>query len=53
MAVPVFDHRGALMAIVGLQGPAARLTDERRRTVLPSLREAAAALSRAVGHEPD
>jgi IclR family acetate operon transcriptional repressor len=53
MAVPVFDHRGALMAILGLQGPAARLTDERRRAVLPALREVAAELSRAVGHEPD
>ncbi len=52
LAVPVFDHRGALMAILGLQGPATRLTDEHRRAVLPALREAAAALSRAVGHEP-
>ena len=51
LAVPVFDHRGALMAIVGLQGPAARLTDERRRAVLPAVRATAAALSRAVGHE--
>jgi DNA-binding IclR family transcriptional regulator len=51
LAVPVFDHRGALMAILGLQGPAARLTDARRRAVLPALQEAAASLSRAVGHE--
>jgi DNA-binding IclR family transcriptional regulator len=37
------------VAILGLQGPAARLTAARRRDVLPALRAAAAAVSRALG----
>src|SRR5919202_774183 len=40
---------GALAAIVGLQGPAARLTPERRQEVLPALLGVAAQLSGALG----
>jgi DNA-binding IclR family transcriptional regulator len=49
LAVPVFGRGGALVAILGLQGPAARLDVARRRAVLPALRDAASSLSRAVG----
>ena len=49
LAAPVFDRTGALAAVLSLQGPAARLTAERRREVLAALLEAAAELSRALG----
>lgn len=49
LAAPVLDRRGELAAILGLQGPGARLTEARRREVLPLLLEAAAALSRELG----
>ena len=41
---------GRLRAILGLQGPAARLTAERRRVVLPALLSAASAVSRRPRH---
>jgi DNA-binding IclR family transcriptional regulator len=49
LAAPVYGREGALAAILGLQGPAARLTAARRAEVLPRLLEAAAAVSRALG----
>ena len=49
LAAPVFRRGGELAAIIGLQGPAARFTAARRAEVLPRLREAAAAVSRALG----
>jgi IclR family acetate operon transcriptional repressor len=49
LAAPVAGRDGALVAILGLQGPAARLTAARRRADLPHLLAAAAALSRALG----
>jgi IclR family acetate operon transcriptional repressor len=53
LAAPVFGRGGALVAILGLQGPAARLTAERRRSVLPALLSAASAVSRALGGAAD
>jgi DNA-binding IclR family transcriptional regulator len=52
LAAPVFDRTGELAAVLGLQGPAARLTEQRRREVRPALLEAADALSRALGGAP-
>jgi DNA-binding IclR family transcriptional regulator len=49
LAAPVFGRGGALAAILGLQGPAARLTAARRAEVLPALQAAAAAVSRSLG----
>jgi IclR family acetate operon transcriptional repressor len=49
LAAPVYGRDGALVAIVGLQGPGGRLTAERRRAVLPALLRAAATVSRALG----
>lgn len=44
VAVPVLDHAGALIGILGLQGPAARFTPDRVQHALPHLRERAALL---------
>jgi DNA-binding IclR family transcriptional regulator len=51
LAAPVFGRGGELQAVLGLQGPAARLTRERRAAVLPVLLDAAAELSHALGGE--
>jgi DNA-binding IclR family transcriptional regulator len=52
LAAPVFGRTGELAAVLGLQGPAARLTAERRADVLPALLEAAGDLQRALGAGP-
>lgn len=44
LAVPVLDHAGALVGILGLQGPAARFTPERMQHALPHLHERATLL---------
>jgi DNA-binding IclR family transcriptional regulator len=49
LAAPVLGRGGELEAVLGLQGPAARLTAERRAAVLPALLEAAGRLSSALG----
>lgn len=49
LAAPVHGRAGELAAIVGLQGPAARLTAQRRRRALPALLAVAGALSRVLG----
>jgi DNA-binding IclR family transcriptional regulator len=49
LAAPVLGRGGELVAILGLQGPASRLTAARRREVRPALLGAAAEISRAVG----
>jgi DNA-binding IclR family transcriptional regulator len=52
LAAPVFGRSGELEAVVGLQGPAARLSAARRAEVLPALLDAAGELSRALGGAP-
>jgi DNA-binding IclR family transcriptional regulator len=52
LAAPVFARTGELAAVLGLQGPAARLSAKRRADVLPALLDAAAALSAALGGAP-
>jgi IclR family acetate operon transcriptional repressor len=49
LAAPVFGRSGALAAVLGLQGPASRMTAERRAEVLPALLDAARDLSAALG----
>lgn len=49
LAAPVFGRAGELAAVLGLQGPAARLTADRRAEVLPALLDAAADVQRALG----
>ena len=52
LAVPVRGPGDRLVAICGLQGPAARLPARRRREMLGFLRETAAEIARALGAEP-
>jgi DNA-binding IclR family transcriptional regulator len=49
LAAPVLGRAGELVAILGLQGPASRLSAARRRAIRPPLLDAAAALSRSIG----
>lgn len=49
LAAPVAGAAGELVAIVGMQGPLARMTAGRRAEMRPSLLESAAALSRELG----
>jgi IclR family acetate operon transcriptional repressor len=49
LAAPVFDRRDELVAIVGLQGPASRMTATRRRELEAPLRRAAGEISRSLG----
>lgn len=49
LAAPVFGRAHELAAILGLQGPASRLTAARRREVRPALLAAAAAITGATG----
>jgi IclR family acetate operon transcriptional repressor len=49
VAAPVVDTRGALCAIVGLQGPASRFDREQLDAAAPAVLETARRLSRALG----
>ena len=49
LAAPVLGRAGELAAVLGLQGPGARLTAARRAEVLPALLDAARELSAALG----
>jgi DNA-binding IclR family transcriptional regulator len=49
LAAPVFGRGGELLAILGLQGPAARLPAGKRRALHEPLRRAAAELGRSLG----
>ncbi len=49
VAVPVFDARGDLAAVLGVQGPAARFTPEAMEAALRTLAAAGRDVSRALG----
>jgi DNA-binding IclR family transcriptional regulator len=49
LAAPVLGRQGELSAIVGLQGPAARLSTNRRRELRAPLLRAATEIARALG----
>jgi DNA-binding IclR family transcriptional regulator len=49
VAAPVFARDGSLTAIVGLQGPAGRLTRSRMRELCDELLAAAASVNVALG----
>lgn len=49
VAVPVFDARGDLAAVLGLQGPAVRFTPAAMEEALPTLVRAGRDVSRALG----
>jgi DNA-binding IclR family transcriptional regulator len=48
IAAPVFDRAGKLVAILGVQGPAARFSPRAMRTAVPLLTEKAALISSAL-----
>ena len=50
IAVPVRNHDGDVVAALSVGGPGARLTADRRAALLPPLRQAAAGISRRLGH---
>jgi DNA-binding IclR family transcriptional regulator len=52
MAAPVLGRGGELVAIIGLQGPVARLPAAKRRALDGPLRRAAAEVGRALGGGP-
>jgi DNA-binding IclR family transcriptional regulator len=52
LAVPVYGRGGELVAILGLQGPAARLPAGKRRALHEPLRAAAAELGHSLGGSP-
>jgi IclR family acetate operon transcriptional repressor len=49
IAVPVFDHTGGLVAILGVQGPSDLFDAAARRAALPALQSAARELGRLLG----
>ncbi len=49
VAAPVWNSRGSLAAVVGVQGPASRFRVKAMRSALAPLREGASALSGALG----
>jgi len=53
LAAPVIGRSGELAAIVGLQGPTARLPAAKRRELRAPLLRAAAEIGRALGAAPD
>jgi IclR family acetate operon transcriptional repressor len=52
LAAPVLGRDGRLLAILGVQGPAARLPAAKRRALREPLRRAAAEVGRALGAPP-
>lgn len=50
VAAPVYGTRGELLAIIGLQGPAARFDRRAQDQAVPALLEHTAAMSRELGH---
>jgi DNA-binding IclR family transcriptional regulator len=49
LAAPILGRDGELVAIVGLQGPSARLPAAKRRGMRAPLRRAAGEISRSLG----
>jgi DNA-binding IclR family transcriptional regulator len=49
IAAPVLGHEGALAAILGVQGPAARFSSERMKSAVEPLLERASAISAELG----
>jgi IclR family acetate operon transcriptional repressor len=48
VAVPIFDHRGAAIASLGISGPHPRFGDREARRLVPTLREHAQAITGAL-----
>ncbi|GAA1761339.1 IclR family transcriptional regulator [Kocuria aegyptia] len=53
IAVPVRDHRGAVIAAVSIAGPAFRFTEEAMQGLVEDLKQAGQTISRRMGYIPD
>ncbi len=51
IGVPVFDHQGGVAASISVSGPTQRISWERVPILAPRIMEAAAEMSRRLGHE--
>jgi DNA-binding IclR family transcriptional regulator len=49
VAVPIFDHRGKVIASLGISGPHPRFSDKTARALVPSLQGHACSISKALG----
>ena len=52
VAVPIFDHKGNVVASLGISGPHPRFSDHRARSCVPSLQNHAHQISEALGAVP-
>ncbi len=52
IAAPVRDHTGRVLAAISISGPWIRITPERVPLLVPSVQEACARLSAALGYDP-
>ncbi|MCL4370769.1 MAG: IclR family transcriptional regulator [Chloroflexi bacterium] len=52
IAAPVRDHTGRVLAVISISGPWIRITPERVPLLVPSVQEACARLSAALGYDP-
>lgn len=53
VAAGIVDVEGRTVAAISVSGPAVRMTDDKIEATVPTLRAAAAAISRRLGHRPD
>lgn len=53
IAVPVRDHRGAVVAAVSVAGPAFRFTEEAMQDLVEDIKAAGQTISRRMGYVPD
>jgi IclR family KDG regulon transcriptional repressor len=52
VAAPIFDHRGKVVASLGISGPHPRFSDRKARSFVPSLQSHAQQISEALGAVP-
>lgn len=50
VAAPIRDHAGAVVAAIGIAGPASRLTDDYMVRLIPLVQNAGATVSRSLGY---
>jgi DNA-binding IclR family transcriptional regulator len=50
IGAPIFNHLGQVPYAISITGPLARMTDARLQTLIPRLKQAAAAISRNIGY---